>query len=576
MNTKYLRIGLIFCSYLILTLIATYPTWMNLSSSIPGPREDNQQNYWTVWWFHRAIAEEHIDPWTCQLLYYPNGAHLGLHDVGPAYTFPGTLFAALLGPVAAYNLLVLMAFPLSAFAMYLLTRNMGLSYVAAWGSGIVYGFAPYLPVHGQHHLQQTGIHWFPLLVLCLRRIRVSGSSKWIVGAVLCYAMAAYSSLYFAVFAALLSGFILLFNMWKDRSMIRVILIRISLFALLCMVVLMPRFLLVRDAMKEGAEYGAPGAMAYSADLLGIIIPPYTHPLWGSAFEASHAFGAGTPWEFEYLGVASLILAAMGLISIRQPTLWRWALLTGVFTVLSLGPLLHIGGDVVMGRPLPYALFVEPVPVLNGVRVPLRFTLLAILGLSVVAGFGIERLTRQRGYGFVGILAGFIVFVDFLQIPLETTEKPEAPAHIALVTAHPDINAFLDLPVDDYSTRMRAEYCQTVHTRPIVTGAIGRDPAHFLAILDSIPELKGVGTTWDFLYDDSNPFDSTTVVKIRQMGIGGVVVHREGMGDREDGTLHTLSSILGPPLFTNEEFLAWPVESDDRLTVSQGDGGGFHE
>jgi len=281
---KPLNFGLlVFCSYVILSLIATYPAWLHLSDAVIGPEEDNQQNYWTIWWYEQAIFENHISPWFCPIMYHPFGSSLGLHDVGPAYALPGALIALLAGPVAAYNLLILLSFPLAAISTYLLAADMRFSVAAAWTAGLVFAFSPFLPAHAQHHLQMTGIHWFPLLVLALRRTRARGSWKWPGLAALFFALSGLSSLYFAIFSAMLTAMILAWNSYADRNDLGGLVKRILFLGMIVAGLLLPRAFQAIAAMEEGGEYRLYGAVNHCSDLLGLVMPPSAHPLWGETF-----------------------------------------------------------------------------------------------------------------------------------------------------------------------------------------------------------------------------------------------------------------------------------------------------
>ncbi|HIG56324.1 MAG TPA: hypothetical protein EYG11_06155 [Candidatus Latescibacteria bacterium] len=73
----------------------------------------------------------------------------------------------------------------------------------------------------------------------------------------------------------------------------------------------------------------------------------------------------------------------------------WLLLTLAFFLLSLGPLLHIGGDFVFGAgpvrfavPLPYVV-VRYLPLIKGARVAARFDIMVVLGLAALSAYGVR-------------------------------------------------------------------------------------------------------------------------------------------------------------------------------------------
>src|SRR6185436_11773214 len=73
------------------------------------------------------------------------------------------------GPVAAYNWLVLLTFPLSAVAAYLLARDLALSPASAAFAAIVFAFSPFHLAHAAYHPQIAQTQWMPLYFLALWR-----------------------------------------------------------------------------------------------------------------------------------------------------------------------------------------------------------------------------------------------------------------------------------------------------------------------------------------------------------------------------------------------------------------------
>ena len=87
----------------------------------------------------------------------------------PLTDLPGRALARLVGPVAAYNVLVLATFPLSAAAAYLLARYVLGSHLGAMVAGLAYAFLPFhvAQAAGHPHVAQT--QWLPLYFLALWR-----------------------------------------------------------------------------------------------------------------------------------------------------------------------------------------------------------------------------------------------------------------------------------------------------------------------------------------------------------------------------------------------------------------------
>ena len=94
---------------------------------------------------------------------------------------------------------------------------------------------------------------------------------------------------------------------------------------------------------------------------------------------------------------------------RQDAVWFYALLTVFGAALLLGP------------PLGPWQYVYWIPPLSFIRAPLRFSLLVVLGLAVLCGFALDRITAGRSArtrAALAIVAGALFVVEFAAIPLD--------------------------------------------------------------------------------------------------------------------------------------------------------------
>ena len=71
--------------------------------------------------------------------------------------------------MAAYNWLVLLSFPLSAAAAYLLARHLALSPAGATVAAMAYAFSPFHLAHAAYHPHIAQTQWVPLYLLALWR-----------------------------------------------------------------------------------------------------------------------------------------------------------------------------------------------------------------------------------------------------------------------------------------------------------------------------------------------------------------------------------------------------------------------
>ncbi len=71
--------------------------------------------------------------------------------------------------MAAYNWLVLLSFPLSAAAAYLLARHLALSPAGALLAALLFAFSPFHLAHAAYHPHIAQTQWLPLYLLALWR-----------------------------------------------------------------------------------------------------------------------------------------------------------------------------------------------------------------------------------------------------------------------------------------------------------------------------------------------------------------------------------------------------------------------
>jgi len=117
--------------------------------------------------FGMAIVGRHYDPFTA-MEQFGRPIRLGLYSQ-PVTDIAGALLARISGAVAAYNWLVLLSFPLSAAAAYLLARYLALSPAGATIAAMAYAFSPFHLAHAAYHPQIAQTQWVPLYLLALWR-----------------------------------------------------------------------------------------------------------------------------------------------------------------------------------------------------------------------------------------------------------------------------------------------------------------------------------------------------------------------------------------------------------------------
>ena len=67
-------------SYTLLAVLFTWPLVAHFSTHLLGAPEDNQQFYWNLWWWQKALGEGQ-NPFHTTWLFFPHGTSLLLHTI---------------------------------------------------------------------------------------------------------------------------------------------------------------------------------------------------------------------------------------------------------------------------------------------------------------------------------------------------------------------------------------------------------------------------------------------------------------------------------------------------------------
>src|SRR5204863_5426929 len=177
------------------------------------------------------------------------------------------------------------------------------------------------------------------------------------------------------------------------------------------------------------------------------------------------------------------------------------------------------------------------PVLNGIRVPARFAVVAVTALDVLLATTLAALLRQPGrwwsLAWVAVLA--VLVVEFLPGPLD--QRPvDVPAPYGSIAASSDPRAVLEIPTqwslgargvgDRAADRDDSQflYYPLVHHRPVVSGTTSRYPDERLQRLLAIPAYRQIlALQGDPGFADAPAF---TADDLCRLGIGFVAYHRD--------------------------------------------------
>lgn len=485
--------GGILLIYALLTLVMTYPAIAQLSTHLLGDTTDVYINPWANWWTMKALREG-LDFYEMNYLFYPRGVHLHFHSFSHVNTLLWIPLAPLLGDIAAYNLTVLISYPLAAFAMYLLAKDLELSGPAAFLAGLVYGFSPYHLAKADNPVL-CSTQWIPLFVLFfLRGIRKKDLYSSALAAIF-MALTALTSWHLMTLTSMWVGVYLLYsvaferNMW-DRRALYALLLTVALSGLILAPFL---YSLVREVLTVDESYVARPDMAGN-DLLAFFLPGPGHPFLGPLLRPIHSNlrmlpGAGrTPPV--YVGITIYLLALWAAIKRWRRSIF-WLIAAIVFAFFSLNSPLTINGIRLEWLRLP-----RPGPIMGIISYPFRFNDLFAFNLAILGTIGWDTLqsklqakwSRVSPAWTTSALAVLLLFV-YAKIPFPAVELQIPSFYDRLGDEEGDFG-IVEVPMGR-AREKRYMFFQMYHGKKLVGGTISRPPRDAWDFMDTVPILHAI-------------------------------------------------------------------------------------
>jgi hypothetical protein len=382
--------------FLGLALWQFAPAWSSpTTTTLSGGNGDPAIFLWFLRWMPFALEHGH-DLLVAHHLNYPDGVNLMWNT---SLVLPGLVLAPLttrFGPVLSFNVLLVLAYGLSAWCAYLAIRRFVPGHLAAAAGGLVYGFSP--AMRGQaHHLHMSLAFLVPLLLLLLHEILVrQHRPPWLAGAALgllagCQLLTGEELLTMTALVGLALLLLVLGNIRRLRGRIAYAAAALAVagvvFAAIAAWPLSVQF------SGQQRVWGDIQKTNYGNDLFGFAVPGSRQAL---ATDATDRWVAGLAGgSTAYLGVPLLlVLLALGVRWWRNAVVRVSLALLLLTAVLSLGPILRVGGRDT-GIRLPMALL-ERLPLLDSMVVA-RMAILTALFAGLLLAVFLHAVWGQGGW-----------------------------------------------------------------------------------------------------------------------------------------------------------------------------------
>jgi hypothetical protein len=397
-------------TYLALAVMLTANLWPDPAGlRVAGnPGDTNLYQWWFGWWLHSVGSFE--SPWTSYAMNWPQGVSLMANTsmAVPAFAFSWLFVTA--GPLATYNVLTALAPAVSAWALYLCARRLGIRPIAAYAGGLVFGFSQAIVHSMVGHLSMALVPLLPVVVLLnilawrTSRPRLVGLTLGVVAFV--QVMTGEEVLFQAGIATVV--ILVVVGISRPKAILPALPIAARTYgwALLVFVPLAayPLYVQFLGPLKM---HGSPFWVDYFAADIAAFVNPTELVLRGPA-PGSDAFPGGITEHLAYLGWPLILICVATLVA-------RWADVRvraigvglAVTAVLSMGGTLWVRGQQTTLE-LPWA-WLKELPVLEA-ALPSRFGLVtaffaaAMLALAAELLLASDRTTITRPVALIAAVA----------------------------------------------------------------------------------------------------------------------------------------------------------------------------
>ena len=503
--------------FLLLVPAANYPLVRHLGTHVASNAgDDTFEVLWQLAATARAVFETHTNPFFTPDVFYPHGWYLA-SGAQPTwyYTLLSPLTAAV-GPVAAYNLIVLSTFVVAGFGVYLLGQWLTGRWLAGVIAGCAYILAPFFTVRvGGHAHVLFAMMFLPYALGATLRAMTAPARAWRWVALGGIALAAtiLSHWYFLFIATLplVAAALSVHSTvaWRAR------LARLAVLGGIALALIAPALLLTQQA--RGAMFPQGGTFRLSDIEQHGISPDYylgpnpTHP-WMRGLTARF-FPVRGEADIAGLGYTVLALAIVGLLATPRRQTRPFVVMALLAFVLSLGATLRWRGErVLVAAPpwlirlvspltrdlvlpagqlpilLPNVLLYYALPFYSSLRVWARYAAPLQLAVALLAGFGAAwLLSRGRGGTALAILLGALIIFEGWTLPYTAFSDVTLSDRAVndWLAAQPDGTAIVEYPrpwVD-----VMAMYSQSLHGQSVVNGYMSFMPDYLAHVNEQLGE-----------------------------------------------------------------------------------------
>jgi hypothetical protein len=454
-------------AYGLLVVVMTWPQAARLD--LVPDLGDPLFSTWRLAWTAHQIVRDPLHLFDGNI-FYPERLTLTYSD---SHVVLGLMSAPFLWAgfhqLAVYNALFLSMFALSGATTFLFVRALTGRPDVALVSGVLFTLYPYRFEH-YSHLELQATFWIPLLLLAIHRAFKRGRLRDGLAAGLLMGLQTLSSLYYGVFLTvylLPIGGVLWLHSRVARRAVRGL----------------------AGGVVVAAVVVAPVAAAYVANRSMVGERPFgvieTYSAQGSDYLAPH-------WRVARYGTVGVtdhrpeceLFPTIAPVALAVVGMWPPLSSARIGYVLALA----LSFDASLGsNGAIYQVLYDYAPAFRALRVPARFSVLVGMTLTVLAGYGLARITRPRGPLVRWTVAVAAAAIGIFEMTPRNELIPawmEPPEVFASLPNDPGVVLVeLPMPLEELTIweDARVDYNSTFHWRKVVNGSSGHFPESYLQL-----------------------------------------------------------------------------------------------
>ena len=376
-GSPWLRGALVTLLLCGLTVFFTWPMAQGLSSLIVW-HIDPPFSVWRLAWVAHQLFIDPLNLFNTNI-YYPEPRTLAYSDAMLLQGLIATpLIKAGMKPLLVMNLMFLTGIVTSGAGMYLLARRLTGHTAAAILAAMIFSFAPYRADHIMHLELQWAV-WIPLTLWAFHRTLSEGRMRDGVLTGVFLICQLLSSIYYALFlmASLAIAGVMTLFLWRSR-LTRPVITGFAVGGVLLAMVAVPYSRPYRENARSLGHRPASEIVLYSAKPASFLAVTPDHEMlgrWTGGWSSSETR--------LFPGMIAVLLAVLALVPPVCSVRWLYVAVLVFAIECSFG----LNGRL-------YPLLHDWLTPFKGLRAPGRFGILVLLGVSVLAAYGVARVLSR--------------------------------------------------------------------------------------------------------------------------------------------------------------------------------------